>query len=161
MAESSRRALTEGEVALARKAFGDRIDYDRVRICHGAGGNPAAALAFLSDRNDAITLVRTIFCKGEPVADYSSHAHKSLFIHEMTHVWQYQTLGVARFYLRYGREFVACRFDAKAMYRYEKGDPFDKAKLEAQAEMVRDYGRDSAGMAKAAPSLAGTGLYGL
>jgi len=161
MAEASRRPLTAGEVALARTAFGDRIDYGRVRICCGAGGNPAAALAFLSPANDAITLIRTIFCKGDPVADYSSHAHKSLFVHEMTHIWQYQTLGVVRFYLRYAREFAARKFNAKAMYEYQPGDPFDAAMLEAQAEMVRDYGRGGEGKAKAEKSLARTGLYGL
>ena len=47
------------------------------------------------------------------------------------------------------------------MYGYEAGDPFDRAMLEAQADMVRDYSSGAAGRAKAAPSLAGTGLYGL
>jgi len=161
MAEAARRPLTSGEVALAREAFGDRIDYDRVRICCGAGGNPAAAIAFLSPANDAITLIRTIFCKGEAVGDYCDPAHKGLFMHEMTHIWQYQTLGVVRFYLRYAIEFAASKFNARAMYQYQKDDPFAAAKLEAQAEMVRDYGRGGEWRAKAEKSLAHTGFYGL
>ena len=79
----------------------------------------------------------------------------------MTHIWQYQTLGAPRFYLRYGRELAARRLNRLAMYAYEQGDPFDKAMLEAQADMVRDYARNAAGKAKAGPSLADTGLYGL
>jgi hypothetical protein len=161
MAAPSRRRLTEGEIALAKKAFGSGIDCEHVRICSGSGGNPAAALAFRSPANDAITLIRTIFFKGEPVADFSSHPRKWLFMHEMTHVWQYQKLGALRFYLRYAREFAASGFDAKSMYRYESGDPFAKSKLEAQAEMVRDYARGGPHRDKAAKSLVATGLFGL
>ena len=159
MGESSPRPLSEGESALVRKAFGDRIDLSRVRICHGSGGNPIAAVALRN--NDAIALIRTIFYRGDPLADFSTTPRKHLLMHEMTHVWQYQTLGVPRFYLRYGREFAARKFNQKAMYAYAAGDPFGKAMLEAQADMVCDYGRNAEGRAKAEASLAGTGLYGL
>ncbi|HST35635.1 MAG TPA: queuosine precursor transporter [Allosphingosinicella sp.] len=157
----ARRALTEGERELVRAAFGDRIRFDRIGIRHGAGGNPLAWLAFRSPRTDAITLIRTIFFKGAPVADFSKAGDKHLFMHEMTHVWQYQALGVVPFYLRYAWQFVRSGFSQAEMYTYKKGDAFAAAKLEAQADMVRDYGKGGERREKAAPGLAGTGLYGL
>ena len=154
-----RRELTDGEITLAKAAFGDKIDYGRVRICSGSGGNPIPYFAFMSPRTDGITLIRTIYFKGPPIADYSTQGDKHLFMHEMTHIWQYQTVGVLGFYLRYVRELAACLGNRHAMYAYKEGDPFDRAMLEAQADMVRDYGRDAAGMAKAGASLAPTALY--
>ena len=159
MAGGARRALTDGEKAFVRTAFGGRIDLDRVRIRHGAGANPAAAVALRFA--DAVTMIDTIHFRDPPPADFSQSGAKLLFLHEMTHVWQYQTLGAARFYRRYLREWTKRRFDRHAMYAYAPGDRFDAAMLEAQADMVRDYGRGGAWREKAAPSLADTGLYGL
>ena len=93
--------------------------------------------------------------------DFSASGARFLFLHEMTHVWQYRRLGVARFLLRYLREWAACRFDRRALYAYAAGEPFGAARLEAQAEMVRDHARGGAARAKAAASLAGTGIFGL
>ncbi len=159
MADKARRALTEGEKAFADEAFRGRIKFDRVGIRHGSGGNPAAAVALTSAQ--AVTLINTIYFRGDPVGDYSQSGYKLLFLHEMTHIWQYQMLGAPRFYMRYARELAARRFNRHAMYDYKQGDPFDKAMLEAQADMVRDYRGGAAARAKAGPSLAATGLYGL
>jgi hypothetical protein len=159
MADGARRGLTDGEKAFVRSAFGDRIDLDRVRIRHGAGANPAAAVALRFA--DAVTMIDTIHFRDPPPADFSLSGARWLFLHEMTHVWQYQTLGAVRFYWRYLREWTKCRFDRHAMYAYQPGEPFAAAMLEAQAEMVRDYGRGGGGKVKACRCLAGTGLYEL
>ena len=73
-----------------------------------------------------------------------------------------------RFFLRYGREFAACGFRAKTMYRYEKGKTrFAGAMLEAQARdgqplsARRCARRTPAWIARLKDNLAGSGLYGL
>ena len=166
MAELTRRPLTDGELNMVAAAFGDRLDYGRVRLCQGACGNPGAHLAFRKPGVDAITLIRTIFFRGGLVEDFSQGGDSSLFMHEMTHIWQYQTLGVARFGLRYLRELEACNFSRLCLYRYERGrTAFAEAKLEAQAQIVQDYGlalgAGQMGQADALRrNLAGSGLFG-
>lgn len=167
MNQTSRRTLTEGEIALAREAFGERIDYDLVGIRQGAGGNVFAWLAFLNRGVDAITLIRTIFVKSGPVSDFSKGGDAGLFLHEMTHIWQYQALGTIPFYWRYLLELVACRFRAPDLYRYERGrTAFPSARLEAQAQIVQDYhgvrgGEDGKAIGEIRQNLAGSGFYGL
>lgn len=166
MADTSRRPLTEGELNMVAAAFGDGLDYSRVRLCQGTGGNPAAHMAFRKPGVDAITLIRTIFFRGGLVPDFSQGGDASLLMHEMTHIWQYQRLGVLPFALRYLNELEACNFDRCALYRYECGHtPFAEAKLEAQAQIVQDYGLAlGAGRAQQAAelrrNLAGSGLFG-
>jgi hypothetical protein len=166
MAESARRPLTEGEKALAGEAFGGEVDFAPVRICHGSGGNPFAWLAFQNQKNDAITLIRTIFLRDATTPDFSKGGDAGLFLHEMTHVWQYQTIGVLLFGLRYARDLAACGFNAGAMYLYESTTLFGDARLEAQAQMVQDYANARRGPDRGlgAPSrrnLAGSGRFGL
>jgi Domain of unknown function (DUF4157) len=163
---SMRRPLTDGEVALAQAAFGDGLDYGRVRLCQGTGGNPGAHMAFRKPGVDAITLIRTIFFRGGLVDDFTRGGDPSLFMHEMTHIWQYQTMGVARFGLRYLGELEACNWDRNCLYHYECGHTvFAEAKLEAQAQIVQDYGialgAGRMGQAQALRcNLAGSGLFG-
>ena len=155
------RKLTGGEIVLARAAFGNRIQYDKVKLRDGPGAQPLAHAAFAKG-NPAITVGSTVYFKHGYCADFSAPGeNQASFIHEMTHVWQYQTLGLTAFFARYGAEFAAVGAKPSKMYEYESGDPFDSAMLEAQAEMVTDYGAGAARRAKAAPGLAGTGLYSL
>jgi hypothetical protein len=151
--------LTEGEKRLVAGVFGT-LDLERVRLCDGAGLNPFAGIAFRFRGVCAVTLVRTIFFSGGLAADYSTDEQRPLFLHEMTHVWQYQKLGVLRFGLRYVRDFVSRGFNREALYDYDPGKTaFGKATLEAQAQMVQHY---AAGGDKAllGINLAGSGLYG-
>ena len=166
MADLSRRPLTEGERNMLGAAFGDGLDYSRVRLCQGTGGNPGAHMAFRKPGVDAITLIRTIFFRGGLVEDFSQGGDASLLMHEMTHIWQYQRLGVLRFGLRYLNELEACNFDRNALYHYDSGQTaFAEARLEAQAQMVQDYGIAlGAGRTQQAAdlrrNLAGSGLFG-
>lgn len=162
----SRRALTEGEIALAKATFGARIDYGIVAVRSGSGGNPVAWLALLGPRTDAVTLIRTIFFKTLD-ADFSKDGRAGLFLHEMTHIWQYQALGPLRFYWRYLRELLAARLRQGDLYLYERGKTaFAEARLEAQAQMVQDYhedrapGGDPEAVAEIARNLAGSGFHG-
>lgn len=169
--ESGARPLTAGEIALAKRAFGDEPPYDRVRLRRGAGMNAAAAFAFMRG-NPAITLVRTIYFKTPWHEDFSaaSAGEKAALLHELTHVLQYAQLGVVGFGLRYARELAANAFKPGRLYEYEKaGTKFPKATLEGQAEMVGDYARAllgtgpnaAASAAKVAPWLEGSGLFGM
>lgn len=162
------RALTAGEIALLREGFGDRIDYERIRLRQGHGRNPTAIAAFRNG-NTAITLRRNIYFRAHYSDDFSEAGvvAQSLLLHEMTHVWQYAKLGAPRFLARYARDLAACRFNARAMYLYEEGEtPFARARLEAQAQMVGDYCHawlvgDVPRLARLARNLKGSGFYGL
>lgn len=166
MGGSPRRMLTKGEVELATAAFGE-LDYERVRLCAGAGGNPFAAIAFRSSNVDAITLIKTIFFKDKLVADFSQGGDASLFMHEMTHIWQYQTMSLLAFGWRYVDEFERCNFDRGCLYSYRPGiTSFREAMLEAQAQIVQDYHvardrKDARALAALRVNLAGSGFHGL
>jgi len=160
--------LTAGEIALARTVFADMLPYDSITFVHGAGGNIFARIAFRNG-NSAITLRTNIyFAPAYWRRDFSAGkaAAKGLFIHELTHVWQYLRLGTPRFLLRYAREFAASGFNAPRMYEYRQGTtPFHAGMLEAQAEMAGNYieakaGDDAAACARIAVNLAGSGLHG-
>lgn len=162
------RPLTPGEIGLVEEAFGGRIDSRRLRLVDGHDDNPLPRAAFRNG-NTAITLRKTVYFGRHYRDDFAladPHA-RGLFLHEMTHVWQYARLGLARFYLRYARDLAACRFSARAMYRYSPGETrFAEARLEAQAQMVGDYCEarltgDEPRARLVAESLAGSGIYGL
>jgi hypothetical protein len=157
------RPLTPGEVALCRTVFPDDLPYEDVRLVDGPAVNDVAEAAF-RNLNTAITLRRTIYFRTRFSDDFSAadEAGRRLFVHEMAHVWQWRRLGVAGFLWRYACDFIACRGNAPAMYRYEADDrPFARLRLEAQAEMIGDYQRpDPQRRALIAGKLAGTGLYG-
>ena len=161
------RALTAAEVALAKEAFGSTVDYGRVRISDGAAANLAAHIAFKRG-NPAITLGSTIHFERGFAADFATTgADRNAFMHEMTHVWQFQRLGMTRFLLRYARDLARAGAKPSRMYAYRAGATrFADAMLEAQAQMVGDYAEALGAqrlpqLALLARSLAGSGLYGL
>jgi hypothetical protein len=165
---AKQRKLTPGEIALARAAFGDKIDYKRVTLCDGPGMEPLAHMAFARG-NPAITVESAVYFKQDYCPDFAAAAlkGKKSFIHEMTHVWQYQKLGLPAFALRYGAELVRARGKPNDMYKYEEGKTkFTGAMLEAQADMVGDYseavwGKKAGRIALLGKNMAGSGLYGL
>lgn len=124
----TQRALTPGEVSLARSVFGDAIDYDRVTINQRKWWwfqpkrttmAPNGALWF-HPKGDC-------YCDDFCVRDLSD---QGLFIHEMTHVWQHQK-GINLILKRH--PFM--RYD----YAIKPGWALDRYNLEQQAEIVRHY----------------------
>ena len=122
------RPLSPGEEALAASIFGDSVDYRPVRIVRrswwpfqprNVAMAPCGNIHFHSDSD----LWSDDFAAEPP-------GRQSLFIHEMTHVWQAQTRG--KYYLPLMRH-PFCR------YRYElrEGWPLERYGLEQQAEIVR------------------------
>ncbi|MDQ3074086.1 MAG: vgr related protein [Pseudomonadota bacterium] len=122
------RDLTPGEIALARRMFGDAIDYRRVKLVRRKWW-------WFQPRGIVMAPTGNIhFHPADPNwhEDFSAAplSLQGLFIHEMTHVWQAQTRG--RFYLPLMRH-PFCRYD----YRIEPGRSFDRYGLEQQAELAR------------------------
>lgn len=161
------RRLTAGEIALAKAAFGDGIDYDGVRLSDGPGDQPLAHLAFIKG-NPAITVGSTVYFKADYCPDFSADGkNRRSFIHEMTHVWQYRALGLPHFFLRYGADLLNAGGNPDDMYPYKHGETrFADAMIEQQAEMVADYSvavwsRKAPDIAVFARNMAGSGLYGL
>lgn len=122
------RALTVGEIALARSVFGDAIDYARVTIRRRkffpfhprkVTMAPRGHLHFHPDANH--------YCDDFAEAPLTHQAH---FIHEMTHVWQTQTRG--EWYLVLNRH-PWCRYD----YALKPGWKLAQYGIEQQAEIVR------------------------
>ncbi len=76
------RRLTAREAAMAAGVFGEAIDYARVRVGRGGFGR------------FAVTLGSRILAPPHLASpDYAAEpaAVRALFIHELTHVWQFQT----------------------------------------------------------------------
>lgn len=160
------RTLTAGEIALARAAFGDRIEYDGVTLSDGPGSQPLAHLAFAKG-NPAITVGSTVYFKTDYCPDFSAPGrNRRSFIHEMTHVWQYGDLGLAMFFLRYGADLVNVGGKPDDMYLYTPDTRFADAMIEQQAEMVGDYCHALSNgpadrTAQLRNNLVGSGIYGL
>jgi hypothetical protein len=129
------RALTPNEVKLAQEVFGDAIDYSKVRVHKGRSiwkhflDAPALAVGN-----------HILFDRGGYVDDfYEAPLLQAInFIHEMTHVWQYQHgVDVSRTFFTLRRQFngdydQAYECDAKA---FAQG--FDGLNVEQQAMVVQ------------------------
>jgi len=131
------RPLTKGEIALAKSVFGDSVDYSTVTISDQKFGG----LEFLPE-GTAMAPNGKLYMPGCYKEDYSKEPAltKSLFIHEMTHVWQFQNkvlapiVEAAKLNLKHG-------FNYMAAYGYTldgKKDLLDY-NMEQQASIVQDY----------------------
>jgi hypothetical protein len=123
------RPLTPGEIALATTIFGDAIAYAKVRIHHRRWFALQPRLVTMAPDG------HLWFPPDSPhwCADFScaSLALQSLFLHEMTHV--YQTARGGRCWLLLMRH-PFCRY----AYAIKPGKPFHRYGIEQQAEIVRD-----------------------
>ena len=122
------RPLTAGEIALARTVFGDAIDYSIVMI------RRRKWFPFQPKRTIMAPRGHIHFHPGGSAYcdDFASQglARQGLFIHEMTHVWQTQTLGP--WHLVFNR-MPWSRYD----YSLKPGWTLDRYGIEQQAEIVK------------------------
>lgn len=125
--DDSVRKLTTGEIALARTVFGNRIDYEKVKIHHGS------YLPFgLQNEHTAMTPNGEIYFRKEYRADFSQSTDdlQHMFIHEMSHVWQ-RTKGMNVI----GRGLVSWMVS----YRYTlDGRLVSEYPMEQQAQIIAD-----------------------
>jgi hypothetical protein len=131
------RPLTKGEIALARTVFGTSVDYDTVTI----SDQKFMGLDFLP-KGTAMAPNGNIFMPGCYREDFSTEETlmKSVFIHEMTHVWQYQNK-ILNPIASAAQLAVKHKFNYQAAYDYRldgKKDLLDY-NMEQQAAIVQDY----------------------
>lgn len=124
------RPLTAGETVMARRLFGDAIDYRRVRIYN------RRYLPFgLQPRNCAMTPNGAIyFHKSCCLLDFSAGSEdaRHWFMHEMVHVWQHQLGYPVR--LR-----GAVRLGLSYRYDLVRGRTLADYNMEAQGDLLADY----------------------
>lgn len=124
------RGLTTGEIKNCRSVFGDSIDYSKVRI-----HNREFLIFGLQPNNVAMAPNGEIYFNHKrflPDFSESKFSEKRLFIHEMTHVWQYQ-LGypvMLRGAIRLGLSYVYTLDMKKRLCDYN---------MEAQGCLLADY----------------------
>lgn len=128
-ASTSGRPLTEGETALGRSIFGDEIDYAKVRV------HNCKWLFFMPGHRPHAPNGHIYFPPGTScyAADFSlaELRDRSIFIHELAHVWQHQKgVNVA------GRAVLNRNYDYRRAFL---GRPFSRLGVEAQAKMIADY----------------------
>jgi len=122
------RPLTEGEVALARTMFGTSIDYRKVTIRRRKWFPFQPRRVPMAPRGH----IHFHPLDGGYCEDFSQvpPLRQGVFIHEMTHVWQTQTLG-EWYLILYRRPWS--RYD----YVLRPGWPLRRYGIEQQAEIVR------------------------
>ena len=129
------RHLTPGEVDLAQSVFKDSLDYDRIRLY-------ARPFVFFQPLESAMAPNGHIYVRGGMEDDYSRAGlmRRAFFLHEMTHVWQFQNrvlnplLAGLREALRHG-----LRYDRAYFYRLHYGYDLLDYGLEQQASIIEDY----------------------
>lgn len=135
----SKRALTAGEIALAKTVFGDSIDYAAVRL-HDKRILPP----LIQEREQAVAKGNDIsFPRGAYSEDFSVEPDakkQSVFIHEMTHVWQHQNHVVSTV-----KEAVketlqhAFRYDRAYFHTLDEKKDLTDYGFEQQAAIMQDY----------------------
>jgi hypothetical protein len=130
------RNLTSGEELLAREVYQNSVDYTKVKI-HDGG------YIWFQPDDSGMTPNGEIYVTGTAYStDYAraSNGLKSFFIHEMCHVWQYQT-GILNPILSALGEQLRNSFDYSKAYPYtltKDKDLLDYG-MEQQAAIVADY----------------------
>ena len=128
------RGLTEQETEAARKVFGSKIDYSTPRIIDKRH--------FLAVRrsDQIIALDGNIYWPRVPanLVNEEDPVTSALFIHEMTHVMQYQcgtNVFLRGLFLHIAR-LLSCGYYNPYWYRYVHGKPIHKYNIEQQAEIA-------------------------
>ncbi|AMO94543.1 zinc protease domain protein [Collimonas fungivorans] len=140
--EEKVRPLTPGEIDLAKKVFGTSVDYSKVKVHNGAYMVGAGSNAMTPNGE-------MYFPKDYYKPDFSTldDTFRIWFIHEMTHVWQYQ--------LGYSVKWGGIKIQIKGGYKYAPGQDtprayvYDPAKdgdksmtdfnMEQQGDLVSHY----------------------
>ncbi|MES1945962.1 Rhs element Vgr protein [Salinisphaera sp. C84B14] len=128
--EGKSRPLANGEIALARKIFGDSIDYSKIRV-----HNDEYLWLGLQSDDTAMTPNRELYFNPKNfLEDYSTDTpgNKWWFMHEMTHIWQYQLSYPVKWRgaLRLGLSYEYSLSENKRLSNYN---------MEAQGNILADY----------------------
>ncbi|MCX2897798.1 type VI secretion system tip protein VgrG, partial [Pseudomonas mandelii] len=130
-----KRPLTIGEIAMARTIFKDAVNYEKVKVHHGGWW------LFFGFQNTAVTPNGEMYFPESTELyrdDFSSdkdHRINALFMHEMTHVWQYQ-LGYP---VKSAGVTVTSRGDEVYKYTLSESGTLSDYNMEQQGEIISDY----------------------
>lgn len=133
--DPSCRLLTPGEIRLAATIFGSSVDYAAVRIFDSPGSVLGRLANSTALRNDI-----RIHDQSRYAQDFSQApvALRELFLHEMTHVWQYQS--GRNFVRELASDLARHGFNRRGVYEYELNSPrLSDYTTEQQAQMVATY----------------------
>ncbi len=153
------RALTAFERKEAKKVFGTKLDYDRIRIFEGAQlpnllDDLGRLLKQMPKREigvkNAITLGNNCFfgreLKTDAITDLNTKltkaqiAEMSWLIHELTHAWQFQSLGWT---------YLWTAWDAQTKLGasvYDYGGEENLKKTQKSGGKIRDFNLEQQGM---------------
>lgn len=128
------RPLHNWEKQLARQLFGDHLNYDRIRVDE---------FAFIGPKQGAFCYVSfNIINSWGPISN-------SIFLHELTHVWQYQKLGIVYIPRALFAQASMEGYDYGGLESLQeaksRGDGLLSFNLEQQADIVADYYRIKTG----------------
>lgn len=130
------RNLTQGEIALCQPIFADLINYTQVKVMNHPF-LPWQATGIVMAPMGTIHLKPIDYCLD---FSQSSHSNQALFIHEMTHILQYQhqinvllkgTILQTAYYL-------SCKYYNPYNYHLIQNKPFKKYNIEQQGDIARD-----------------------
>lgn len=132
-----RRRLSVGEIQLAQSVFHNSIDYQHVRVHHGR------LIPILQHAHTAMSPFGVMHFPAKLYeSDFSQSRKKHLFIHEMTHVWQYHLGlklwldgGILACKGGYGKGLPAYRYD----HYLTKRTLLSEFNMEQQADIIADY----------------------
>ena len=146
------RRLDAHEISEAKKVFGEKFDYESVRIFEGNElpnllddiGNIVKKIPKRAERvKNAITLGNWCLF-GRALATERPH-DMSWMIHELTHVWQYQTIGWKYLSLALDaqKEFGIKAYDfggeTGLKSRRKKGASLKDFNMEQQGDIAKNY----------------------
>jgi hypothetical protein len=135
------RSLTQGEINLVTLMFGSKVNYSTVKIYHHT------YLPFMPDKDSLMTPNGNIYASKNSTmysSDYSTVSPpayagspliypQAVFIHEMTHVWQYQ----------HGMWVKTRRVSGSWNYNYDFATfgtkDFKSYEIEEEAQIVEDF----------------------
>ncbi len=127
------RPLTEREILLGKSIFKDQINYWRVRIDEGAYIGKRQHIFYVS--------IYTINGWGK-MSD-------PLFLHELTHVWQYEQMGSVYIPRALRAQFTQMGYNYGGLSALQqaktKQEGLNAFNLEQQADIIADYHRLSVG----------------
>ena len=130
----SKRNLTPEEIAEAKKVFGDHIDYAKVNIIN-------AKYLFFQPKSIIIAPNGNIYWPDEPGNLVKSGTLiAGVFIHEMTHVMQYQkgmNVLLKGFFLQ-AAKFLSLRFYNPYKFDYDSNRAFSSYNMEQQGDYARE-----------------------
>lgn len=128
------RALTSDEVDAARSAFGDKIDYDKVRIINGK-------YVFFQGSGYVMAPDGKIYWPGEcgNLAACQGGRNVGTFVHEMTHVMQSQhgvNVLLNGFFLQ-AAHFLSFGLYNPYSFTYDSSRSFKSYNIEQQGDIAR------------------------